>query len=401
MKFRLLSPCLLLFLGPAGAGGQTSVFPSEKLARIQDGIRAVYGMDYTGAEKSFQSMIAESPDDPAGYAYLAMTYWVEELSGKQELSIDRFASSDFFTESPKYRPVVNPEVERKFREVNQQAIEKAQRKLQANQQDREARYLRGLAYQNLASFESALKRNWWASVRAGSKTFRDHRELLRRDPEFEDARLSVGVYEYVAGSLGWSVKWLAFLLGYHGSKSEGKRQLRLAVESAPLAADDARLILILIHTREKNYQAAFDYLAQLKEKYPSNYLIPLDMGGLALLMKKPDNAVSIYREILGALEQSPSQYARLEKGLIYNRLGFALRQAGDLPAAAGWFDKSLEESDQAGRTATVARLELGKTLDMMGRREEAAKLYQAVINSPDVAGSRAEAEKLLRRPHKG
>jgi hypothetical protein len=37
----------------------------------------------------------------------------------------------------------------------------------------------------------------------------------------------------------------------------------------------------------------------------------------------------------------------------------------------------------------------------MGRREEAVKLYQAVIQSQDFASSRAEAEKLLRRPFKG
>jgi tetratricopeptide (TPR) repeat protein len=378
----------------------TAVFPPEKLARIRQGIHAIYQMDYAGAAKNFQTMIREAPDDPAGYAYLAMTYWVEELSGKQELSIDRFASSDFFTEAPNYRPTVNPEVERKFREVNQQAIEKAQRRLQSNPRDQETLYVHGLAWQNLASFESALKRNWWPSVRAGAKTFRDHRELLRRDPEFHDARLAIGVYEYVAGSLGWSVKWLAFLLGYHGSKTEGKRQLRLAVEKGTLAADDARLILILIDTREKNYQAAFDHLAELKGKYPRNYLVPLDMGGMALLMKQPGKAVSIYREMLDALDRRPSRYTGLEKPLLYNRMGFALRQEGELAAAAGWFDKSLEESDPAARTATVARLELGKTLDLLGRRGEALNLYQAVLQAGDFAGSRTEAQQLLRRPFK-
>jgi tetratricopeptide (TPR) repeat protein len=283
--------------------------------------------------------------------------------------------------------------------VNRQAIEKANEKLAASPGDRTALYLRGLAYQNLASWESALKRSWWASFRAGAKTFRDHRDLLRRDPQFHDGKLSIGVYEYVTGSLPWKVKWLALLLGYNGSRTRGKGLIREAAEKAALAGDDSRVILILIHTRERDYATATKYLSELKQKYPNNYLIPLDIGGLALLMKQPARAIAEYQEILRAVE-SGGRFQGLEKALVYNRLGVALREKGDLSEGAAWLARALNERNTSPHTITVSRLELGKLEDMRGRREEALKRYREVLAAEDFAGSHAEAQQLLRQPHR-
>jgi len=383
-----------------GAPAQTPLFPPDRLSRLQKGITDIYNLEYARAMENFQDMIRQAPEDPAGYVYLAATYWIQELSAKQELSIDRFAASDFFSESRKYVVPVDPAAEARFRQLSQQAVEKARRVVETSPQDRAALFLLGLAYQNLASFESALKRNWWSAFRLGSKTYRHHRDLLRRDPEFHDARLATGVYQYVAGSLGWNVKWVAFLMGYHGSRERGKQELETAARKALLAGDDARVILTLIHIREKNYQKAFDYLAELLRKYPQNYLVHLDMGGLALLMKRPEAAVEIYQDILRKREAGARKYAGIERALILNRLGAALREKGDSQAAAGWFSQALAEPGASARSTTIARLELGKTLDGMGRRGEAVQHYRAVVAAEEVAGSRQEASELLRRPYR-
>ncbi len=397
---RRATKLLIGLLVGAAASAQTSLFPPERLASLQQGLRDIYNMEYARAAERFQQMIKAAPEDPTGYAYLSFTYWVEELSGKQELSIDRFAASDFFSESPKYLTRVDAAVEERFRQVNQQAIDKARARLAADPRDRTALYLRGLAYSNLASFESGLKRSWWGAFRAGTKTFRDHSLLLRMDPTLHDARVSVGVYEYVAGSIGWSVKWLAIVLGYRGSKVRGKQDLETAREKAVLAADDARVLLTLIYTREKNYEKALDYLSQLQQRYPQNYLVPLDMGGMALLMKQPDRAIAIYREILRKREAGERKFAELELASLYNRLGVAFREKGELAASADWFGRALRETPLSARSATVAHLEMGKTLDLMGRRDEAVSNYQAVAAAEDLAGSRLEAQQLLRRPYR-
>jgi tetratricopeptide (TPR) repeat protein len=390
--------CAALLLCPVALRSQaTALFPPEQLARIQQGLRDIYNMEYDRAASGFQAMTRQAPDDPAGYVYLAMTYWIEELFRRQELSTDRFAASDFFVENPKYAPRTDAATQGKLRQTSQQALDKARVRLSRNPGDRAALFLRGLAYQNLASFEVSQQR-WWPALRYGSKTLRDHKELLNRDPTFVDAKLAVGVCDYVAGSLPWSVRWLAVFFGHPGSKLRGRQELEAAAEKGVLVGDDARVVLVLIHIYEKRYEKAAALLSELHAKYPQNYLAHLDLGALALLMKQPEKAISIYEDVLRMRDAGEARYSQLERAALYNRLGVALRQKGDTTASAAAFQRALQEEGLSSRSSTIARLELGKTLDRMGQRQEALKNYRLAAAAPDIAGTKAEAERLLERP---
>jgi len=385
----------LACLQPLVAGAH-DLFPPEQLARIREGLRDIYNLDYGHAAANFERMIAESPDDPAGYAYLATTLWLQELSEKQELSIDRFAASDFFAEKAQPLFRVDPALEARFRRLSEEAISRSKRRLSSTPENQTSLYLLGLAYQNLASFEASLKRNWWAAFRYGSRAYGCNRDLLRRDPQFHDARLATGVYTYVAGSLGWSVRWLALLMGHRGSRQRGKQELELAARQGQLAAADARVILVLIHTREHDYQRAYDDLAGLLAKYPRNYLLQLDMAGMAMLMRQPDRAIGIYRDTLRKCATLAPNYQKLERASLYNRLGVAFRARNELPESADWFRRALTDPAVSAHSAAVAHLELGKTLGLMGRRDDAIAEYRMAAAAPDFAGSRQEAQELLR-----
>ncbi len=385
-----------LLLGLMSAPAQNSPFPPEEVARIQQGVRDLYNMEYERAAENFQAMIRESPDDLAGYAYLARTIWIKELAGTQELSIDRFAASDFFEEQPKFSPKVDPAVEDRFRKINDEAITRAKARLEKNPRDRAALFLRGLAYQNLSSFETSLKRSWRKAMGSGRNAASDHARLLRIDPSFHDAKLSLGAKDHVLGSLPLGWKLILGVIGYTGDRERGRQTLEFVARNGTLLADDARILLILIHTRQKDYQKAYDYLAELQQKYQQNYLIRLDMGGMELLMNRPARAIAIYGEVLRRRNTGERNYSGLELAFLCNRLGVAFRQAGDLEGAVGWFRKALAENGRSSRSTTVARLELGKTFDLMGRRVEAVEQYQAVLIAEDVAGSRLEARSFLK-----
>ena len=123
---------------PALLQSQASpLFPPQQLARIQQGLRDIYSLEYGRAAQDFQAMTQEAPEDPAGYVYLAMTYWIEELGRKQELSIDRFAASDFFVENPRHRPKTDAAAAARFQQASEKAIEKARARLSKNPGDRE------------------------------------------------------------------------------------------------------------------------------------------------------------------------------------------------------------------------------------------------------------------------
>ena len=393
----------LAALGPPVdmAAGQLPLLPPAQLRQVQQGVQAVYDLEHDRAAVLFQRMIRENPNDPVGHIFLAKTYWLQELGKKQELSIDRFASSDFFTESPKHMPKVSATVEARFRRVAAQAIAQARAKLDEKPDDPKALFLLGLAYQNVASYEASLKLAWWAAFRAGSKTYRYHRDLLRLQPEVYDAYLSTGTFHYVTGSLSWRTRWLPFVLGYRGSKERGRQELRATIDRGALMSHDARVLLTLIYTREKRFQDAFDELSILLKSSPKNYLVHLDMGGIAMLMERHEAALTIYKDILRKVEAKEDRYDRLEAAAVHNRLGVAFRRKGDLTASADWFRKSLGQEQAGEQTRIVTHLELAKTYDLLGRRGDATNHYREVLKHEDFAGSRDEARDFLQHPYRG
>lgn len=397
---QLLVAVTLILLSGSVWAQQAPIFSPQNLPRLKRGLQAVYNLEHDRAIAEYNALIRENPDDPLGYAFLAKTYWLKELVVKQELSIDRFAASDFFAESPRYTPEVSEEAARLFRETSDLAIEKARAWLAKSPNDPRALFLLGMAYQNIASFEASLERAWWASFRAGSKSNRYHKELLDRYPKFFDAYLTRGVFNYVTGSLGWESRWLACLLGHCGEKERGREQLRLTAANSELFGDDARVLLALIYTREKRYQAAFDELSALLKRYPQNYLVHLDMGGIALLMRRADAALTIYQDVLRKVENRRDRYERLEKATVLNRLGAAFRQKGDMQASIRRFEQALAEPNPSVHAQVVSFLELGKTYDVMGQRDRAVKQYQQVLGLEDFADSREEARELLERPYR-
>ena len=98
------------------------------------------------------------------------------------------------------------------------------------------------------------------------------------------------------------------------------------------------------------------------------------------------------------VEAKQSGYERLERTTVYNQLGVTARAAHRLEASERWLRRSISDTGAEQRAKTVARLELGKTLDLLGRRSEAMELYRTVRAAEDFAGSRREAERLLRGP---
>jgi tetratricopeptide (TPR) repeat protein len=207
---------------------------------------------------------------------------------------------------------------------------------------------------------------------------------------------SGGGFDYVAASVPWSVRWLALLLGLEfGNKARGKQRLEAAAEKAVLVGGDAAIMLVLIYTREKEYEKAYQLLTGLGKKYPENYLVQLDRAGLARRMRNFDLATSVLSELLVRIQSGEFASSSLPRCAVYHQFGLSLRAAGKLRAAEGWFRISLQDPDCPKSHRTMAHLELAKTLDLAGRHEDAVAHYEQVLKAEDVGGSRREARSLI------
>jgi tetratricopeptide (TPR) repeat protein len=399
MRRRVL--LLSVFL-PASLGAAAGPFAESDVRSVREILDAIYRLDYNRAFETAGRLRRESPRDPLGNVFWARTLWQREITRNRALSLSRFAAPDFFVEEReyKYKLEPDPEVEAEFSETTRAAIEAANEQLRREPADMRAWFLRGLAYQNLVTFNASFHGGWRKAFFDGDKARRSHERVNRAYPEFADSLLALGVYDYVAGSVNWFYRFWGVLLGIRGDRKRGIESLERAARESLLLADDARTMLVLLYTRERRYEEAFDILSALRRAYPENYYYPLEQGTLCLAMRRPSDAVSIYREVLAELARNPAYPGRIDPAAVLNEMGVALRQEGDLEASAGTLRSVLARKEVYRHDRTVARLELGKTLDLLGRREEAVRQYRQVIEAGNVRHAAGEARRLLEQPYR-
>ncbi len=386
---------LLLACVPLAA---QSIYPPDRLALLRRAVDEAYQLNHAEARAICQQYIARWPDDAAGYTYLARIQWSEELANRQLFTLDRFSADEFFSDEGHLKVNVAPAVEARFRKLSDDALARAKARLKISPEDRQTRFTLGVAYQNLASFEACLRTKWWLAVRYADQALKYHQELVSSSAPVADARVTTGISKYAIGSVPFRFRWLTFLLGYHGDKTAGKRELQIAAEQGELASADASVILVLLHTLDSEYDAAKLQLDRLHTRYPRNYLVHLEMAALESRRGRHAEAEKLYQEILEMVEARSNGYERLERAVVYSQHGVARRAAADYAAAEKLLRQSLIEPGAAERIKTAARLELGKTLDLMGRRKEALAEYRQVHAAEDFAGTRHEAGRLIKAP---
>src|SRR5438132_1194602 len=85
------------------------------------------------------------------------------------------------------------------------------------------------------------------------QTFNEMARLFPDDPNFHDAELTIGVYDYVVGTLPLAAKLVASIAGTHGSKKRGLATLERVAQEGHWERDDARVMLIALYKREKHF----------------------------------------------------------------------------------------------------------------------------------------------------
>jgi tetratricopeptide (TPR) repeat protein len=375
-------------------------FSAEELVLVRQILKHNYDLDYEVAAELCRTRIDAAPGDPLGYSYLARTRWVQHLNRQGALSLFPYSASDFFANPARYAVDIDLASEREFRQISRQAIETAKTLLKQAPDDLRAKYLLGLAYQNLATFDATVKHSWWSTVMNGERTVKLHRDVQEAMPDFRDAGLAVAMYHYVAASVPWRLRWFTVLIGRTGSKERGKQELEEVARGALLAADDARTLLAVLYTRDGEHEKALEKVRELSERYPRSYLLRLEIGNIFLRMGKPAEAVRAYEQVLHMVQTNTYDYRRLEAGIVQTRLGLAHRAAGNLTLAEQEFRAAADDPSSSERTRTEGRLELGKTLDLLGHRAGALEQYRLLAASAGSAAARREAASLLKKPYR-
>jgi hypothetical protein len=170
----------------------------------------------------------------------------------------------------------DPRVIQDFRDLTRQATQLAKARLQRNPRDPQALYVLGDTETLRAAFAATVERRFMAALSSSSSGVGTQRDVLKVDPNFHDAELAIGMYDYIVGTLPLPVRMLAGIAGAHGSKKRGVQTLERVAKEGQWARDDAKVLLIAIYKKEKRFPAALALSRELQEKYPRNYLLSLE-----------------------------------------------------------------------------------------------------------------------------
>ncbi len=268
---------VLLIIVSSGtvAFAQTSGDTRARLDKLRaEGYEALYNLDYEGARKHFREMIQIAPDNPAGSQCLASSLWVEELNQSWELKATLY-STQAYTEGKRQTDSAQAA---EFRKWVRQTKTLAQAKLKQNPRDIEALYFLGAAEGLDAAYAAAVEKKYRSALSNGSDAVDRHKEVLKLAPDFHDAELTIGLQNYIVGSLPLPLKVVAGTMGVRGSKKRGLETLERVSVEGHWARDLARVLLVDLYKREKRWNDAVAMARVLSEKYPRNYLFKLQMA---------------------------------------------------------------------------------------------------------------------------
>jgi hypothetical protein len=373
------------------------------------GFEAMFNLEYEKARKDFREIAQLFPQHPAGPQFLAASLWIESLYATRRLQASLYSTDSFYSQN---EDKANPKVVEQFRAWTREAKRLAEARLKQNPKDVEALYFLGATQGLKASFEEGVERRHFAALRDGSDAVDRHRDVIKMDPTFHDAEITIGLYDYVVGSLPLPIKILAGITGARGSRKRGLATIERVTKEGKWARDDARTLLIVLYTRENRFGDALVFARELAAKYPRNYLFRLEVADAlvaqAALERKANHAAAVAsaeREAFATFEEllhdrNVRDTASRALDLIHFKYGEALLTAGQAERGAKEFLATTTASGAEPGLTTMAHLYAARAFDVAGKRNEALAEYRVVLSRPNVYDAHDLAQKGLRQPYK-
>lgn len=413
MKNLIVIALLLLTAGAAAAQQPQTSSPQSDRAQLdslrRSGIEALYNLDYDKAERDFREIVKVYPTHPAGPQLLAARLWIKTLYESRRLQSSLYSSESFYSSGD---DKVDPKIIGEFRNLTREAKRLAEVRLKQNPKDIEILDWLAAIQGLKASFEEAVERRHFAALKDGDDAVDHHREVLKLDPNFIDAGLTVGLYEYVVGSLPLPIKVVAGITGFRGSKKKGLAMLERVAQEGTWSRDDAKTLLIVLYTREKRFNDALSHARELSARYPRNYLFRLEAADALVSQaeverknKNIEAAVKAEREAFATFDdllhdRSVRDTVSRALDLVHFKYGEVLLTAGEGERAAKEFLAATKVERAEPTLVTMAHLYAARAFDLAGKRDEALSQYRQVLTRPDIYAAHEEAKKGLRQPYK-
>jgi len=389
---------VLLLTASLGWASEVHTNPLNRDPLVREAYEHFYNLDYPGAVERFERFHAAHPGDPQATALLLNAVLFQELYRLDLLDTTFYANDGFL--SGRHATAEDPKTRDRILALADETIHEADWRISRNPNDIDALYARGWARSLKCTYVAMVQRGFGAGFRLATKAKDDDARVLQLDPAYVDAKLVVGVYEYVVGALPLPFKLLIGFAGITGSKSRGLEMLNDAGNRGVITSIESRTVIALFLRREARYKEAIQVVRGLKNQYPHDFLFCLEEANLRKDAGEGMGAVEAYQQIV-ADNAKPGYYAEARLELVYFGLGDALRGQRHYGEAAEAYERAAWTKNVSPELKIRSLLAAGECHDMNGERQLAIRDYQAAIDAGPNTSRADTARKRLRNPYRG
>ena len=362
---------------------------------VEEAYRHFYDLDYPTCVGLLQKVQKAHPGDPLPTVFLLEARVFQELYRQDLLDTTFYANDGFLT--GKHPTPEDPARRDQIFGLEDQVEREADARLTQNNRDVDALYARGWGRSLRSSYMAMVQRSFNAAFHIALQAHSDEAKVLQIDPDYVDAKLVVGTYQYVIGALPWGFKLLFGFAGITGSKAKGMEMLHDDFNRGPMTSVEAGTVIALFLRRESKYQEAIGVVSTLQSKYPHDFLFSLEEANLRRDAGQGMVAVNAYEKLLSDAAK-PGFFPLVHLELAYFGLGDALRGQRHFADAAKNYEQAAAMPESGAELKRRSLVAAGKARDLNNERPQAIKDYQAVIALGADTTQADIARKLLKSP---
>ncbi len=252
--------------------------------QLGDAYGKLYNLDFDGAHRILDDYQAHAPRDPMGFSVRAAAYLFFEMDRLHILEGEFLTSDKRIGGNEKLKP--DPAIRARFFEAVTKAQELADERLKSSAEDPQALFADCLTDGMRMDYMAAVEKKQLRSLTFARRSHEFAVRLIRKDPGFADAYLTTGLTEYLVGSLPFFVRWFVRFDQVQGSKDTAVERLTRVARTGRYLGPFAKILLSIIHVREKRPEQARLLLGELSRDYPGNHLFRSELKKLELKMSR-------------------------------------------------------------------------------------------------------------------
>ena len=376
----------------ANTNGVTT-YPLNNNPQVREAYQHLYVLDYDGAVTRFEQIAAAHPNDAMAEAYLLNAVVMRELYRLDLLDTTFYANDGFLT--GKHPVPEDPRARDHIFSLCDTVVGLSEQELKANNKDVNALYARGWARSLKAAYMAMVERSFSAALHLALQARTDNEKVLDIDPNYVDAKMVVGIYQYVIGALPFAFKIMVGFAGIHGSKSEGMKLLQDSASRGVLTKVESKTVIALFLRREGKYQEAIVVIRGLKSEYPRDFLFCLEEANLLKDAGEGQASIATYKSLV-AEAQKPGYFPSAHRDLAYFGLAESYRGQNEYAESAAAYTQAAWDPGAGAELKRRALVAAGQMFDLLHERDRALASYHAAVDAGPDTTQADQAKKYIR-----